>query len=215
MIDREEYVRQGSPRKPHKRMHPYAAIDHRVIDSPAFADLTGSAVQVLVVMARQLTKTNNGHLQATFSYMHPRGIRSEHTLKAAIEQLISHGIIYRTRSHGANKAWARYAVTWLKVTEKQDLFLDGFVGCAWRYWVAPEKKAPRKNCRTNPAESAVSSPDILQKVQELAPQKMQTMKLVPCRAPEMVFSGSAEMASADAASTHAWHRSVPGGKSLG
>ena len=45
--------------------HPYAAIDHRVIDSPAFADLTFSAQALLVLLARQLTRTNNGHLQAS------------------------------------------------------------------------------------------------------------------------------------------------------
>lgn len=46
--------------------HPYAAIEHRVIDSPAYADLTHSACRLLSLLARQLTKENNGNLQATF-----------------------------------------------------------------------------------------------------------------------------------------------------
>ena len=63
--------------------HPYAAIEHRVIDSSAYADLTFSARSLLLLIARQLTKTNNnGHLQATFSYMERFGF-SVNTLSRA------------------------------------------------------------------------------------------------------------------------------------
>lgn len=155
--------------------HPYAAIEHRVIDSPAYADLTHSACRLLTLLTRQLTKENNGNLQATFTWCKVRGIGSEHTLRDAIADLIAHGFIYRTRSHGANKAWARYAVTWLPVKNREDLFLAGFKPCAWRDWESPEKKAPGKKCRNNPAESAVSQSRFRQKVQELGGQKMQAM----------------------------------------
>ena len=124
--------------------HPYAAIDHRVIDSAAYADLSHSGCRLMVILCRQLTKDNNGNLQATFAYCQPRGIASEHTLRAAIADLIAHGFIYRTRSHGANKAWARYAVTWLSVTKKDGLFLAGFVSCAWRNWI-PETDTEKKS----------------------------------------------------------------------
>ena len=83
-------------------------------------------------MARQLTKDNNGQLQATYTYCGKRGIGSEHTLKEGIADLIAHGFIYRTRSHGANKVWAKYAVTWLPIKKKEGLFLAGFVPGAWR-----------------------------------------------------------------------------------
>jgi len=147
--------------------HPYAAIDHRVIDSPAYADLSHSACRLLVLLARQLTRqNNNGHLQATYSWCKERGIGSEHTLRDAIADLIAHGFIYRTRSHGANKAWAKYAVTWLPIKNRDGLFLAGFVSCAWRNWQPTQKKAPGEECRNNPAESAVSHIEIRQKVQE-------------------------------------------------
>lgn len=149
---------------------PYAAIEWRIIDSPAYADLTGGAVRLLTIMTRQLTRDNNGYLQATFAYCQPRGISSEHTLRDAIADLITHGFIYRTRSHGANRAWARYAVTWLSITKKDGLFLAGFVPCAWRNWqpdpVQNKKSSPQKvpdnsgrKCSFNiqiPAESAGS-----------------------------------------------------------
>lgn len=114
--------------------HPYAAIEHRVLDSKAFADLKHSSVLLLLILTRQLTKDNNGHLQAAHSYCARYGLTNESTLSSAIEDLIAHGMIYRTRSHGPNKAWARYAVTWLPIRKKEDLFLDGFKPCAWRDW---------------------------------------------------------------------------------
>ena len=64
-VDRVEAVRRGqSPRKVSTK-HPYAAIEHRVIDSPAYADLTFSARSLLVLIARQLSRDNNGRLHAT------------------------------------------------------------------------------------------------------------------------------------------------------
>jgi hypothetical protein len=130
---------------------------------------------LLLLLARQLKKDNNGHLQASFKWCKRYGIGSEHTLRDSIAALIAHGLIYRTRSHGANGAWARYAVTWLPIKQREGLFMDGYKPCAWRDWKPAEKKAPGKKCRIDPAESAVSPPNIRQKVQEVGGQKMQTM----------------------------------------
>lgn len=149
--DRAEQSRRGQSASKTTTKHPYAAIEHRVIDSPAFADLKPTAQALLVLFARQLTKDNNGHLQASFKWCNRFGIGSEHTLRTAIAELIAHGFIYRTRSHGANGAWARYAVTWLPIKLRDGLFLSGFVSCAWRDWVPTKKKAPRKNCWIAPA----------------------------------------------------------------
>lgn len=155
---------KSKPVKP-SRKDPYAAIEHRVIESPAYADLSFSSCALLILLARQLSKDNNGHLQASFKWCHQRGFGSEHTLSNAIAELISHGFIYRTRSHGANKAWARYAVTWLPIKQRDGLFLAGFTPCAWREWNMPnDKSTPQKvqdqssrKCSftpDNPAESA-------------------------------------------------------------
>ncbi|WP_283744279.1 hypothetical protein [Sideroxydans sp. CL21] len=160
--------------------HPYAAIEHRVIDSPAYADLSHSACRLLTLIARQLTvnlvwsKGNNGHLHAAFSWCKPYGIGSEHTLRKAIAELISHGFIYRTRSHGANKVCARYAVTWLPIKDTKDLFLAGFVPCAWRDWAAPGEKSTR------------------QKVQELTGKKCSFTPLLPAKNAGCTVAGSAD-----------------------
>lgn len=165
-IDRVEERRRGqSSQRKGSKVHPYAAIEHRVIDSPAYAHLTFSACALLLLLSRQLTRDNNGHLQASFKWCKERGFGSEHTLRSAIADLISHGFIYRTRSHGANGAWSRYAVTWLPIKDRNGLFLDGFKPCAWRDWAAPDKKSSRqklldqsgRKCSftpENPAESA-------------------------------------------------------------
>lgn len=174
--DENERARRRRVDNPkHSTKHPYGAFEHRVADSPAYADLSFSARSLLVLIVRQLTQDNNGHLQASFAWCKRYGIGSEHTLRAAITDLIEHGMIYRTRSHGANGAWARYAVTWLPIKRRESLFLERFALCAWQNWQPGEKKAPGKKCWMNPAESAVSPQKIRQKVPESPRQKMPPM----------------------------------------
>lgn len=134
--------------------HPYLAIEHRIFDSPAFADLKPSSVRVLLAIARQLTVdykansrgiSNNGHLQCAFSWCQRYGIASDNTVSSAIADLIAHGFICRTKSHGANGVWAEYAVTWLPIQNHEGIFTAGFKQCAWRDWSPPAKKTlPQK-----------------------------------------------------------------------
>ena len=167
--DRTEAARRGQHKPKHSTKHPFIAIEHRIFDSKAFVALTPNTKLALFAIARQLSKDNNGNLQATASWFKRYGIGSEHTVKAAIGQLIAHGLIYRTRSHGTNGQWARYALTWMPITKKDGLFLDGFVANAWRDWQPTDKKTtpqkvqqtPRKKCSFSseiPAESAGTHP---------------------------------------------------------
>ena len=129
-------------------IHNYAAIEHRVIDSPAYADLTFSARALLVQLARQLTISpawpsgNNGHLQAAFSDMERFGF-SVNTLSRATHELIAHGFIYRTKSGGFHRGIAKFAVTWLPVKVTTGIYMQGFNPCAWRYWEPSETKKTR------------------------------------------------------------------------
>jgi hypothetical protein len=185
--DRSEASKRGQAPPKTATKHPYAAIEHRVIDSPAYANLPFSARSLLVLLARQLTKDNNGHLQASFAWCSKYGFGSEHTLRAAITELVAHGFIYRTRSHGANKAWAKYAVTWLPIKNREGLFLDSFPPCAWRDWTPEQKKSTRqkvleqsgRKCSftpENPAESAGSRG-----------AKNAAYELIPCSSAEMTI----------------------------
>jgi len=161
--------------------HPYAAIEHRVIDSEAYAGLTFSARALLVLLARQLTKDNNGHLHASFKWCKPYGFGSEHTLRDAIADLISHGFIHRTRSHGANGAWARYAVTWLPIKRGDGLFLSGFESCAWRKWEPTHKKSSRQKVQEQSGRKCSFTPENPAESAGKLAAKSADNELIPCR----------------------------------
>ena len=180
--DRTEATRRGQSPSRTTTKHPYAAIEHRVIDSPAFADLTPSAVKLLLLLARQLTKDNNGHLQATFSYMR-RFEFSENTLSRAIQELIAHGMIYRTRSGGYQQGAAQYAVTWLKVTNRQGVFLDGFKPYAWRDWKPEQpakKKTPPSKLMDTHRKNGEWTISTTPKFEAGSPPKTEDNELMPC-----------------------------------
>lgn len=124
--------------------YPYAAIEHRVLDSPAYADLTYSARAILTVLTRQLTRDNNGHLQGSFAYMKKFGIDSPVTLSRGLAELIAHGMIYKARTGGYQQGVSKYAVTWLSVSRTEGIFMKGFKPFAWRDWTPAEKKTPLK-----------------------------------------------------------------------
>lgn len=121
---------------------PYAAIPHRVIDSSAFADLTPSEVQVLVLLVRQLAKDNNGRLHAARTYLANHGVASEHTIQRAIRGLIEHGFVFRTKAGGYGLGAAHYAVTWLPLGKNRDglTHTEWFRQGAWHQWIAEPLK---------------------------------------------------------------------------
>jgi hypothetical protein len=142
----------------------YVPLDHDVIDSPAYADLSPSTKNVLILIARQWSPATNGKLQATFSFCKQRGIGSQHTLQKAVAELISHGLICRTRSHGLDPRTGKnrpalYAITWrpIKLRDKPtDIFTSGFVFEAYKKWSC-EKNQGGKKCSQSGAETALSA----------------------------------------------------------
>jgi len=162
---KESSLALKADRRRTKPQHPYAAIEHRVIDSPAFQDIKHSSVRLLLILARQLNQYgNNGHLQATWSYCRLRGFGSEETLRGAIKDLISHRLLYRTHSSGANKQWARYALTWLPIRDSKNLYLHGWEMDAWRNWQPGKKSTPKKATDQPPSfygEGRSDAPEIV------------------------------------------------------
>lgn len=172
--------------------YPYAAIEHRVIDSPAYADLTFSARALLVLITRQLTKNNNGHLQATHSYLSRFGF-SENTISRGIRELIAHGMIYRSRSGGFHQGAAKYAVTWLSITNKADVFLKGFKPFAWRDWVPPEKKSPPPKVRTLSRRNGEWTTPTTAKFTAVPPPNSEDIEYVPCRGADSALQAKARV----------------------
>ncbi len=158
--------------------HPYAAIEHRVIDSPSYADLTFSARSLLVLLTRQLSKDNNGHLQATFTYMERFGF-SVNTLSRATRELISHGLIYRTKSGGFHQGAAQFAVTWLTVKNTHGIFMQGFKPCAWRDWQPVEKKSRPPKVRQHSIKNGERTTPATTKSEADSPPKSEHIELVP------------------------------------
>lgn len=146
--DRTEAAKRGQQRKAATK-HPYAAIEHRVIDSEAYADTSFSARAMLIQFARQLTMpNNNGRLLAAHSYLTRYGF-SENTVTRGIAELIEHGFIFRTRSGGFHQGAAMYAVTWIGLTDNRDgLSCNGFQPFAWRDWTPDQKKTRPPKMRT-------------------------------------------------------------------
>lgn len=90
----------------------FVALPWAVLDSPAYARLSHPARALLLELARQFVRDNNGRLLASSAYLSKRGWKSVDVITRAKRELIEAGFIHETvKGHRPNKAsW--YAVTW-------------------------------------------------------------------------------------------------------
>ena len=91
----------------------FIALPWSVLDCPAYRRLSHPSKALLLEVARQFVRDNNGRLLLSRAYLLSRGWKSSDTITRAKRELISGGFIYETvMGHRPNKAsW--YAVTWL------------------------------------------------------------------------------------------------------
>lgn len=91
---------------------PFIALPWVVLDCPAYQSLTMHARALLLEIARQYVRDNNGRLLASRAYMVQRGWKSADMLTKAKRELLEGGFIFETvKGHRPNKAsW--YAITW-------------------------------------------------------------------------------------------------------
>ena len=90
----------------------FVALPWAVLDCPAYAQLSMHARALLLEVARQFVRDNNGRLLLSRSYMAGRGWKSCDMLDKAKRELLQAGFIFETvKGQRPNKA-ARYAVTW-------------------------------------------------------------------------------------------------------
>ncbi len=156
---------------------PFLSLPHHVIDSPQFAALGGSAVKLLIDLARQFNGANNGNLDTTqlrmdwtahdsparplrdISGMRPKkypGARwnSEATLRSALNELIEGGWVVITKHGGMNMGCHLFAVTWLPVDECPgkglELKAEKLASHAWA------KKLPLRNPVLSAPESGAA-----------------------------------------------------------
>lgn len=190
--------------------HPYAAIEHRVIDSEAYRSLTYSARSLLTLMVRQLTKDNNGHLQATYTYLRAYGFDSERTISRGLKELIAAGLVYRTRCGGYHKGASQYAVTWLPIKKREGLFLDGFKSCAWRDWRPPEEKDTPAKMQGSTGKNGILCPSPHAKSAATPPRKNADTELMPIGAEICALSAARQ--EARAIGRFLWMPQIAGGR---
>ena len=102
----------GSKRDSGRDAGGFVALPWTVLDCPAYARLSHPARALLMEVARQFVRDNNGRLLLSFAYLSKRGWNSSDVITRAKRELLAAGFIFETvMGHRPNKAsW--YAVTW-------------------------------------------------------------------------------------------------------
>lgn len=121
----------------------FVALPWSVLDSQAYIRLSHPAKSLLLELARQYVRDNNGKLLASLKRLRQRGWTSADVLTRAKRELIEAGLVFETcKGHRPNRAsW--YALTWFSL----DLH-DGFDPGAAR---AFERGAYLKNAQLIPS----------------------------------------------------------------
>ncbi len=126
---------------------PFVATPWQVLDSAAYLGLSHPAKALLMELARQYVRDNNGRLLASRAYLQPRGWTSSDTVNRALKELVAAKLIHQTvMGHRPNKAsW--YAVTWRTLDR-----LPGYdAGAAESFERGAYAKQPLKNAVLKPS----------------------------------------------------------------
>ena len=132
----------------------FIALPWGVVDCPAYANLSHPARALLVEVARQYVRDNNGRLLLSRAYMATRGWKSNDTIAKAKNELLEAGFIFETvKGHRPNRAsW--YAVTWQRL-DKIPGYDTGATECFRRG--AFQDTQPLKKSLTPPAGTGRAS----------------------------------------------------------
>jgi hypothetical protein len=99
----------------------YLAMPRVVLESPGFRSLNPAARALLLDIGMQYKRGNNGRLVACGKYLRPLGWPSHDTINRCLNELMSAGLLFRTRrGQRPNKA-AWYALTWFKLDTHPDM----------------------------------------------------------------------------------------------
>lgn len=126
----------------------FVALPWAVLDCAAYADLSHPARSLLVEIARQYVRGNNGRLLASSAHLAKRGWSSADVITRAKRELVDAGFIHETvRGHRPNKAsW--YAVTWYLLDHHQGY--DPGAAATFNRG-SYERPAPLKNAALRPS----------------------------------------------------------------
>lgn len=143
----------------------FVALPWVVLDSPAYARLSYPARALLMEIARQFVRDNNGRLLASRAYLKNRGWNSASVIDRAKRELIDARLIFETvKGHRPNKAsW--YAMTW-RALDRHPNYDAGMVAAfergAYRSLalapVKPSREEMFERWRTAPKKNEALSP---------------------------------------------------------
>ena len=93
----------------------FCAVPWAVLDCPAYRALSHPARALVMEIARQFTRNNNGRLLASRAHLAARGWTSNDTISRARRELLAGGFIHQmVQGYRPNKAsW--FAATWLEL----------------------------------------------------------------------------------------------------
>ncbi len=133
---------------------PYLAIPWSVVDCPAYMNLSAHAKCLLIEVARQFIRDNNGRMLLSMRYLKTRGWNSASMLHKAKMELLKSGFIFETViGHRPNKAsW--YALTFYGL-DKLKGYDEGTHLCFERSAYKWKMPAPKKS--TNPSSGQANS----------------------------------------------------------
>lgn len=131
----------------------FIALPWSVLDCAAYGHLSMHARALLLEVARQFVRDNNGLLLLSRAYMATRGWKSMDMLNKCKTELVDAGFLFQTvQGHRPNKAsW--YAVTW-RALDKLPGYDAGAELCFERG--AYQKAAPLKNASLRPPHGTVT-----------------------------------------------------------
>lgn len=137
----------------------FIALPWSVMDCPAYAGLSMHARGLLLEVARQFVRDNNGRMLLSTAYLKGRGWNSAGLIQKAKVELLEGGFIVETvKGQRPNKAsW--YAVTWQPLDRHPGFdpgVFESFPRGAYRF-TAGKPKRPPPAC-TKPKKNAALSP---------------------------------------------------------
>lgn len=101
----------------------YTALPHSLLDCVAFLGASHMARSLLYELMRQHNpqvgstgKGNNGHLHLSCKWLKSRGWSSNDSIQKAKLELLTRGLIIKTREGGLNNGADKYALTWMAIT---------------------------------------------------------------------------------------------------
>jgi hypothetical protein len=120
----------------------FVALPWSVLDCPAYGELSHPARSLLMELARQYVRDNNGRLLTSMKHLRKRGWKSADVISRAKQELIACKLIHETvKGHRPNRAsW--YALTWFALDVHRDFdpgAAETFERGAYKRWAPKDK----------------------------------------------------------------------------